>query len=108
MTEMIEPELKAVLRRLKLGKLLDTLPERLQLATQKKMTLTEAMLVILGDEVERRESNAVAMRAAKAQLDPEMRLERWDSTSPVKFDQAMWQELVAVRFVEEGGVRKFV
>jgi DNA replication protein DnaC len=101
MNDAIEPELKAVLRRLKLGKVMDTLPERLQLAQQKKMTLQEAMLVILGDEVERRESNAVAMRAAKAQLDPDMRLERWDPASPVKYDQALWQELTAVRFVEE-------
>lgn len=97
----IEPELKAVLRRLKLGKVMDTLPERLQLASQQKMTLQEAMLVILGDEVERRESNAVAMRATKAQLDPEMRLERWDASTAVKFDQALWQELVTVRFIEE-------
>lgn len=101
MSDVIEPELKAALRRLKLGKLMDTLPERLQLAAQKQMSLQEAMLVILGDEIERRESNAVAMRAAKAQLDPEMRLERWDVTSPVKFDQAVWQELVAARFIEE-------
>jgi DNA replication protein DnaC len=101
MNDGIEPELKVVLRRLKLGKLMDTLPERLQLAMQKKMSLQEAMLVILGDEVERRASNAVTMRAAKAQLDPEMRLERWDATSPVTYNQALWNELVTVRFIEE-------
>ena len=57
---------------------MDMLRERLQLARQKKMSLQEAMLVILRDvrdEVERRESNAVTMRALKAQLEPELRLE---------------------------------
>lgn len=101
MSDGIEPELKAVLRRLKLGKLMETLPERLQLAVQKKLSLQEAMLVILGDEVERRESNAVTLRASKAQLDPEMRLERWDASSSVVYDQALWSELVTVRFIDE-------
>ncbi len=96
----VEPELKAVLRRLKLGKLMDNLPERLQLAAQKKMSLQEAMLVILGDEVERRESNAIEMRAQKAQLDPEMRLERWDASAAVVYDHALWSELTTLRFVD--------
>jgi DNA replication protein DnaC len=96
----VEPELKAVLRRLKLGKLMDNLPERLQLAAHKKMSLQEALLVILGDEVERRESNAIAMRALKAQLEPDMRLERWDDSAAVVYNQSLWSELTTLRFVD--------
>jgi hypothetical protein len=36
-TEVITPDLKTVLRRLKLSRMLDTLPERLTLARQQKM-----------------------------------------------------------------------
>jgi DNA replication protein DnaC len=99
MHDGIEPELKAVLRRLKLGKVVDTLPERLQLALQKGLSHQDVLLVVLGDEVERRESNAVSMRADKARLDPEMRLERWDPATAVTFDQSLWNELITVRFV---------
>jgi hypothetical protein len=35
--EIIGPDLKTVLRRLKLGRMLDTLPERVLLARQQKM-----------------------------------------------------------------------
>ena len=35
--DVITPDLKAVLRRLKLGRLLDTLPERLVLARQQQL-----------------------------------------------------------------------
>lgn len=99
MHDGIEPELKLALRRLKLGKLLDTLPERLQLATQKGLSHQDLLLTVLTDEVERREGNAVAMRAEKARLDPEMRLERWDATAAVTFDRALWAELATARFV---------
>ena len=36
-TDSISPDLKTVLRRLKLSKMLDTLPERITLARQQKM-----------------------------------------------------------------------
>ena len=36
-TDAISPDLKTVLRRLKLGRMLDTLPERFVLARQQKM-----------------------------------------------------------------------
>jgi hypothetical protein len=37
-TDVISPDLKIFLRRLKLSRMLDTLPERLTLARQQKMT----------------------------------------------------------------------
>ena len=38
--EVISPELRTMMRRLKLGRLLDTLPERLVLARQQQMALS--------------------------------------------------------------------
>ena len=58
--EMITPDLVAVLRRLKLGRMLDTLPERLVLARQQKMPHQDFMLLVLQDEASRRDSQSIA------------------------------------------------
>lgn len=74
-SDVISPDLKAVLRRLKLGRLLDTLPERLVLARQQKLPAQDFFLLVLSDEVSRRDAQAATLRAQKAALDPAMQLE---------------------------------
>jgi DNA replication protein DnaC len=98
--DAISPELTAVFRRLKLGRLLDTLPERLVLARQQHMAHQDFLLLLLHDEVARRDSAAVTLRAALAHLDPAMTLEQWDPTAKVTYDRALWNELVALRFLQ--------
>ena len=100
MTDLISTDLKAVMRRLRLGKLLDTLPERLVLARQQKMPHQDFLFTLLSDECQRRDSAASATRAQRAMLDPEMVLERWDPTAKVSYDEALLAELVSLRFVE--------
>jgi hypothetical protein len=73
--DAITPDLAATLRRLKLGRLLATLPERLTLARQQQMPHQDFLLLVLGDEVARRDSLAVTVRATAAHLDPSMPLE---------------------------------
>jgi DNA replication protein DnaC len=97
--DVITPDLTRVLRRLKLGRLLDTLPERLVLARQQQMPHQDFLLLVLHDEVARRDSAAVTLRATQAQLDPTMTLEQWDPTAKVTYDRALWNELVSLRFV---------
>jgi DNA replication protein DnaC len=99
-SDVISPDLKAVLRRLKLGRLLDTLPERLVLARQQKLPHQDFFLLVLSDEVSRRDAQAATLRAQKAALDPSMQLELWDATAKVSFDQMLLNELVALRFLE--------
>jgi len=101
MSETMQPELIAVLRRLKLSLILPTLPDRLALARQQKLPDQDFLLTVLADEVSRRDSNAVALRAAKARLDPAMRLERWDTTAQVTFDRALLNELATLRFLDQ-------
>jgi DNA replication protein DnaC len=98
----VTPELKALLRRVKLGRCLDTLPERLALAQTGGMGHAEFLELVLADEVTRRETTSADLRARAAGLDPSMRLELWDDTAKVSFDRAIWNELVALRFVESG------
>jgi DNA replication protein DnaC len=102
MTDEIQPDLKTTMRRLKLGKLLETLPERLTLARQQKMPHQDFLLLLLSDEVSRRDAAAVTTRAQRANLDPQMRLENWDATAKVHFDQPLLNELASLRFIEVG------
>jgi len=98
----VSPELKALLRRVKLGRCLDTLPERLALAQTGGMGHAQFLELVLADEVTRRETTSADLRARAAGLDFSMRLELWDDTAKVSFDRAIWNELVSLRFVESG------
>jgi DNA replication protein DnaC len=99
-TDLIGPDLKTVLRRLRLSRLLDTLPERLTLARQQKMPHQDLLLLVLSDEVSRRDSQAVTLRVERARLDPALRLEAWDATAKVTFDRALLNELASLRFLD--------
>ncbi|MEK7860054.1 MAG: ATP-binding protein [Chloroflexota bacterium] len=99
--DAVSTDLKAVLRRLRLSPMVETLPERLVLARQQKMPHQDFFLLVLADEVSRRESLATARRAKVAHLDPAMQLEAWDPSAKVTLDQTLLQEIVSLRFVEE-------
>ncbi len=101
-TAIVTPELKALLRRVKLGRCLDTLPERLALASTGQMGHAEFLELVLADEVTRRENTSADRRSKTAGLDPTMTLDRWDDTANITFDQAIWNELCSLRFVESG------
>lgn len=98
--EVISPDLKTVLRRLKLSRMLDTLPDRLALARTQQMPHQDLLLLALSDEASRRDSLSATFRAQRAELDPAMQLEAWDDTAKVAFDRALLNELVSLRFVE--------
>jgi DNA replication protein DnaC len=99
-TDAISPDLKSVLRRLKLSRVLDTLPERLTLARQQNMPPHDLLLLILSDEVARRDSLGVTLRVQNARLDPTMVLEAWDATAKVTLDRTLLNELASLRFLD--------
>ncbi|MCA1695983.1 MAG: IS21-like element helper ATPase IstB [Actinobacteria bacterium] len=96
----VSVDLKALLRTLKLGKLLDTLPERITLAKQQHLPHADFLELVLADEVARRETNSAALRARTAGLDPGMRLDTWDTTAALRYDQQLWAELTTLRFLD--------
>lgn len=98
----VSPELKALLRRVKLGRTLDTLPERLALAKTRSLGHAEFLELVLADEVTRRDTSSAALRARVAGLDPSMCLELWDDSAAVTYDHAMWDELCSLRFLDAG------
>jgi DNA replication protein DnaC len=102
LTDPVSADLKRHLRTLKLGPLLDVLPDRLTLARQNKLPHADFLELLLSDEVTRRENGSAARRARTAGLDPQMRLDTWDTTAAVRYDQQLWNELVSLRFAEAG------
>ena len=99
-TEVIAPDLTLVLRRLKLSGLLNTLPERLTLARGQMTPYQDFLLLLLSDEVTRRDSLSASLRAQRAHLDPAMQLEAWDASAKVTFDKMLLNDLASLRFVE--------
>ena len=97
----VSAELKELMRRLKLGRLLDTLPERLALARTGHLAHHDFLEMLLADEVARRDRQATTLRAQRAGLDPHMVLEAWDDTSPVAYDRQLWSELCSLRFLTD-------
>lgn len=99
-SKTVSPELRSAMKRLRLGKILDTLADRLALAEKEKMATEDFLQMIFSDEIERRNSSASSRRADEAGLDPDMVLERWDKSAKVTYDKRVFQELCSLRFVE--------
>ena len=97
----VSPELKRALKHLKLGKLLDVLDDRLLLARQQKLPHEDFLLMLLQDEVSRRDSTATERRARAAGLDPDMTFERWDPHAKVQYEPRVLAELRSLRFLSQ-------
>ena len=95
-------DLMRTLRALKLGGLKDTLPERLALARARKMGHAAFLELLLSDEITRRESRSATLRAAKAGLDPTMRVETFEDHRDLSYDRTLWSDLTSLRFTEAG------
>ncbi len=97
----VTAELRQLLRRLKLGQMTPTLPERLALARANDLSHAEFLELILSDEVTRRDATSTERRARAAGLDAAMRLDRWDTTAKITYDRAVLDELFSLRFVTD-------
>ena len=98
--DTVSADLRTTLRALKLGQMLPTLPDRLVLARQQKMTHADFLELVLADEQARREAKSAGLRARAAGLDPAMRLDTWDETAAIAYDRQLWNELVSLRFLD--------
>jgi len=97
----VTPELRSLLRCLKLGQLMATLPERLALARASELSHAEFLELILSDESSRRDATSAQRRARAAGLDPALRLDRWDTTANITYNRQVLDELFSLRFVAD-------
>ena len=98
---VIDADLRKLMRSLKLGRMLDTLPERLALARQQPLPYPDFLSLVFADEVDRRDRTSADLRAKVAKLDPAMRLDTFTSDSPVRYDRQLWNELCSLRFLDD-------
>ena len=94
-------DLIAALKHLKLGKLLPTLAERFRISEEQELTHQQAMLMILSDEVQRRDRMRVENRARNAGLHPMMVFDEWDRKASVTYDQRLLDTLRKLEFIEK-------
>jgi DNA replication protein DnaC len=95
----LNPDLVGALKRLRLGPIADTLPDRLVLADKQDLSFEQLLLLVFSDEIQRRDSTAAERRAHEADLDPEMRLECFDKSAKVTYDKRLLAELASLRFL---------
>jgi DNA replication protein DnaC len=104
-TPSVDAELKALLRQVKLGRCLDTLPERLALARTESLPHADFLTLLLADEVQRRDRSSAQLRARAAKLDPSMRIDTFTTDTAdqrgVVFDRELWNELCSLRFLDD-------
>jgi hypothetical protein len=97
----LNPELVTALKRLRRGGLLPTLAELLSLCEKQSLPCQDVLLMLLCDEISRRDSGATERRAQQAELSPDMVLSRWDAAAQVTYDRRLLQEICSLRFVAD-------
>lgn len=96
----IQPELKSVLKRLKLSGILATLPDRSAYARHQELDYTQFLELVLSDEVERRDNKHLANRLQNAGFEEECTLERFDWSAKILVDKPRLTELFGLHFLE--------
>jgi DNA replication protein DnaC len=95
----IDPDLARLLKRLKLGPLLPTLPERLVLARAQHLDYAAFLTLLLADEVQRRDQQALERRLLGAGFEERVTLDDVDWASPVNLDRRQLQQLFTLEFL---------
>jgi len=95
----LEPDLVALLKRLKLGQMIPTLPDRLALARAQKLDYAALLTLILADEVQRRDSLALERRLLAAGFEERVSLEHFDWSTAIQLDRRHLNELFSLHFL---------
>jgi DNA replication protein DnaC len=92
-------ELTPLLKRLKLGAILNTLPERLALARREHLDYAAFLQIILADEVTRREQRRLEIHLQKAGFEEVCRLEDFDWSTPITLDRRLLDAVFSLDFL---------
>jgi len=93
-------ELKPLLKRLRLGYLLDTLPERLALARRDQIDYAAFLQIILADEVTRRDNRNMEIHLQQAGFEEVCRLEDFDWDAQVTLDRRLLDTVFSLDFLQ--------
>ena len=96
----LDPDLVRLLKRLKLGRLVPTLPERLALARAQRLDYAAFLTLLLADEVQRREQQALEQHLVQAGFEERVTLDDFDWSSPVHLDRHQLQHVFTLQFLQ--------
>jgi len=96
----VEADLASLLKRLKLGPILPTLPDRLALARAQKLDYAAFLTLILADEVQRRDNLALERRLIQAGFEERVTLEHFDWSTTIQLDRRHLNELFSLQFLQ--------
>jgi len=92
-------ELKPLLKRLRLGYMLHTLPERLALARRDQLDYAAFLQILLADEVTRRNNRNLEIHLHAAGFEEVCRLEDFDWTAEITVDRRLVDAVFSLDFV---------
>ena len=93
-------DLMPLLKRLKLGTLLPTLPERLALARRDQLDYAAFLEVVLADEVNRRDQGRLERQVLLAGFEDVCRLEDFDWTARITMDRRLLDAVFSLDFLQ--------
>jgi DNA replication protein DnaC len=97
----LSKDLAATLKALKLGKLLPLLPERLRQIRERNLAFEDGLLIVLADEVQRRDRNRLVAKARRAKLAPSLVFDAWNPNADVTYNRQLLDDLRLLRFIED-------
>jgi DNA replication protein DnaC len=95
----IDADLLRLLKRLKLGAVAPTLPERLTLARAQQLDYAAFLTLLLADEVQRRDQRAIERRVLAAGFEEVAGLEAFDWAAPIQVDRRQLQAIFTLDFL---------
>ena len=93
-------ELTPLLKRLQLGPMAATLPERIALARREQLDYASFLEIILSDEVNRRAHRRIEMRLQQAGFQETCRLEDFDWSASIILDRRLLDAVFSLEFLD--------
>ena len=94
------PEVKHLLKALRLSGILSTLPDRVSYAAGNKLTHQEFLELVLSDELERRRHGALDRRLEHAGVNRDQVMERFDWDAKITLDRERLKSLLGLEFID--------
>lgn len=94
------PEVKHLLKALRLSGILSTLPDRVSYAAGNKLTHQEFLELILSDELERRRHGSLERRLHNARVNLDQVMERFDWDARITLDRERLKGLLGLEFID--------
>ena len=99
MTRVVE--LTPLLKRLQLGPMAATLPERIALARREQLDYASFLEIILADEIGRRENRRIELRLHNAGFEETCRLEDFDWSASITMDRRLLDAVFSLEFLDK-------